>query len=99
MSIILMKLQGQADLRSVCSSAEAVELRVDLLSNWWDLDALREEVATLRSCLPLDTATIFTVRTRAEGGAADFVEQAVDLKMQLIRLAHRLAVHYIDVER
>ena len=60
---------------------------------------MRQQLAVLRSCISPDTAVIFTIRTVSEGGEADFSDKEPYLKMKLLALAKKQALHYIDVER
>ena len=93
-----------ANFEELTTGIDAIELRVDLLKTQSQIDAagphiaplsyVSEQVAAIRrvSSLPI----VYTVRTQSQGGA--FPDKAVKEAFDLLHLALRLAVEYIDVE-
>ena len=89
-----------ATLPAVVVGADAVELRVDLLSDPASsngiptVDFIYDQVASLRSAVSLPI--IFTLRTVSQGGKFPDYEHTAALA--LYRAAIRMAVEYIDLE-
>lgn len=90
-------------LEELTSGSDAVELRVDLLSqnglpptspNLPSLPYVASQVAAVRRHTPLPI--IFTVRTASQGGM--FPDSAEDAAFALMTLGLRLGCEYIDVE-
>lgn len=96
--------QAIPHIDELTQGVDALELRADLLKSPKDYEAIgetiprleyvQEQVTTLRraSSLPI----VFTVRTKAQGGA--FPDSAQQEAVDLLRLALQLAVEYVDVE-
>jgi pentafunctional AROM polypeptide len=79
-------------LEKATEGVQAIELRVDLLSNH-SLDFVKEQVSLLRrkTALPI----IFTVRSKGQGGGfTGSVQQMFDL----LQLAVRIGCEFIDME-
>jgi len=72
-----------------------IELRVDLLESQ-DEGFLREQLALLRRH-SLSKPLLFTLRTRAQGGAYE-IKEGTDAVFRLFELALRLGVEFIDLE-
>lgn len=100
-SLTLPDLRPASDiLDGVCVGSDAVELRVDLLSDPSSnseipsVDYVAEQMSFLRSRMPLPL--IFTIRTKGQGGR--FPDDAHDAAMQLYRLAFRSGCEFVDLE-
>ncbi|KYK56712.1 hypothetical protein DCS_03717 [Drechmeria coniospora] len=85
--------QALEKIPRVAVGSDAIELRVDLLENK-SLDAVSEQVSILRHAVSIPI--IFTVRTESQGGK--FPDNLVQERLDLYRLALKLAVSYLDVE-
>lgn len=81
-------------LADITKGVDALELRVDLLQSFYDLDFVKEQVALLRSLSPLPI--IFTVRSKNQGGS--FPDGAEEQMFKLLHLAVRLGCEFVDVE-
>ncbi|KAL0958835.1 hypothetical protein HGRIS_014152 [Hohenbuehelia grisea] len=93
-------------MEELTAGADAVELRADLLRSPKDYDALpghgyipptsyvAEQIALLRTATTLPI--VFTVRTVSQGGA--FPDKADKEALELLALALRVGVEYVDVE-
>ncbi|KAG6877429.1 hypothetical protein C0993_007480 [Termitomyces sp. T159_Od127] len=90
-------------INEISEGADALELRVDLLRAAEDNNKpevipskafVADQVAALRrvSSLPI----VFTVRSVSQGGA--FPDKAPEAAFELLKLALRLGVEYVDVE-
>lgn len=90
-------------LEEISAGSDALELRVDLLSPTGkgptaptvppkEFVALQLTALRQKSVLPI----VFTVRTRAQGGM--FPDDAEDEYFELVKLALRMGVEYVDVE-
>ncbi|KAG6890048.1 hypothetical protein C0995_012506 [Termitomyces sp. Mi166 len=95
--------QAFSVIDEISEGADALELRVDLLRSVEDYGKteiipsktfVADQVAALRrvSSLPI----VFTVRSASQGGA--FPDKASEAAFDLLKLALRLGVEYIDVE-
>ncbi|TFK37120.1 Shikimate dehydrogenase [Crucibulum laeve] len=96
--------QALPHIDELSEGVDALELRVDLLRSPKDYESIghiipsasyvADQIAILRraSSLPI----IFTVRTKAQGGA--FPDDAEVEVIQLLQLAIRLGVEYVDIE-
>lgn len=92
------------DIEELTAGVDAIELRVDLLRSPKDFDSLgpyiaptsyvADQIATLRRATSLPI--VFTVRTVAQGGS--FPDTEEDKAFELLNLAVRLGVEYIDIE-
>ncbi|KAF8880512.1 Shikimate dehydrogenase [Infundibulicybe gibba] len=92
------------NFEQLTEGADAVELRADLLRTSSDFDSIKpsiptvayvkEQVSAIRraSSLPI----VFTVRTVSQGGA--FPDTAEKEAFELLELALRLGVEYVDIE-
>lgn len=80
-------------LEELTFGANCIELRVDLLESQ-EPSFVREQLLLLQR--HTDLPVIFTVRTKAQGGAFDGTQEEI---FALMTLAVRLAVAYIDVEQ
>lgn len=91
-------------IEELTSGVDALELRVDLMKEPKDFDRfghhipslsyVAEQIATLRRATSLPI--VYTVRTVSQGGA--FPDSAIDKALELLRLALRLGIEYLDVE-
>ncbi|KAI9483923.1 MAG: EPSP synthase-domain-containing protein [Benjaminiella poitrasii] len=87
-------------LREMCESADAVELRVDLLKKPEEkeeisyIDYVGEQLAILRRTVSIPV--IFTVRSKGQAGAYPDDDEAG--MFELLHWAQRWACEYIDVE-
>ncbi|KAK9456610.1 EPSP synthase-domain-containing protein [Dipodascopsis uninucleata] len=86
-------------LSAVTAGVDALELRVDLLkpapySKIPSFDYVQEQIGILRKVTALPI--IFTVRSEAQGGK--FPNDAAKEAMELMLLALKLGVEYVDVE-
>eukprot|EP01125_Pyxidicula_operculata_P015299 TRINITY_DN5179_c0_g1_i1.p1 TRINITY_DN5179_c0_g1~~TRINITY_DN5179_c0_g1_i1.p1 ORF type:complete len:1253 (-),score=298.49 TRINITY_DN5179_c0_g1_i1:61-3783(-) len=84
-------------LPHITSNVQAIELRVDLLSNHLSHESVMNEVSLLKrkTNLPI----IFTVRTRSQGGSFDCYNIENQKSMfKLLELGVALGCDYIDVE-
>ncbi|KAG6854002.1 hypothetical protein C0991_011659 [Blastosporella zonata] len=95
--------QAFDSINEISEGADALELRVDLLRSAEDYSSpqaipskayVSAQVAALRRVTSLPI--IFTVRTVSQGGA--FPDNAHEAAFELLELALRLCVEYIDVE-
>lgn len=91
------------NLEELTAGADAIELRVDLLSpsgtspatdNMPPVSYVGQQVAILRKHTPLPI--IFTVRTKAEGGR--FPDGAEEQYAELVNCAIRWGCEYVDLE-
>ena len=82
------------DLSVICSGAHALELRIDCLKDFNDLDEVRGQCALLQYYSPLPL--IFTVRTKGQGGKFPSNQPAAVLK--LLELAFRMGFEHVDIE-
>ena len=93
-SLTLPSVKDSATMiRSTAVGSDAIELRVDLLDDW-NPDAVLEQVSILRSMAALPI--IFTVRTVSQGGK--FPDNDEQARLELYRLALKIAVDYLDLE-
>jgi len=87
-------------LPDLTTGVDAVELRVDLLRAPDALSAIPSQSYVTRQVAELRRTTslpiVFTVRTIAQGGA--FPDNAEGDAFELLKLALRLGVEYVDVE-
>ena len=87
-------------LEEVVVGSDAVELRVDLLEDPFQVgrppptEYVADQLATLRSLNSLPI--IFTVRTKCQGG--NFPDNALEEILALYHLALRMGVEFLDVE-
>lgn len=91
-------------MEQLSSGADAIELRVDLLRSHKDFDTLgpyvppaayvADQLAALRRATSLPV--VFTIRSASQGGA--FPDSAETEAFELLDLALRQGVEYIDVE-
>ncbi|ODV93994.1 hypothetical protein PACTADRAFT_51732 [Pachysolen tannophilus NRRL Y-2460] len=81
------------EIDAITSGADAVELRVDLLKSY-ETEFVANQVGLIRchSNLPI----IFTVRTKEQGGL--FPNDNISEIEELIQLAFKLGVSYLDLE-
>ena len=91
----------RAHIDQVTRAADAIEVRVDLLTSEFDEDRVAAYLAQLRSVSRLPI--IYTVRSKKQGGAfVDYCGQdAANSEMQMVRqleLGFRLGVQAIDIE-
>ncbi|KAG6809949.1 hypothetical protein H0H92_013940 [Tricholoma furcatifolium] len=93
--------QAFSNIDNIVEGADALELRVDLLrSSVASSDAIpskafvADQVAALRRVTSLPI--VFTVRTVSQGGA--FPDKATEAAFDLLALALRLGVEYVDIE-
>ncbi|KAG5645666.1 hypothetical protein DXG03_005503 [Asterophora parasitica] len=96
--------QAFSQIDELSEGADALELRVDLLRLLKDYEQagpvipspsfVSDQVAALRTVTSLPI--VFTVRTVSQGGA--FPDDAADEAFELLDLALRLGVEYVDVE-
>ncbi|KAG6872407.1 hypothetical protein C0992_009635, partial [Termitomyces sp. T32_za158] len=95
--------QAFSVIDEILEGADALELRVDLLRSAEDYNKpevipskvfVADQVAALRrvSSLPI----VFTVRSVSQGGS--FPDKAPEAAFELLKLALRLGVEYVDVE-
>jgi pentafunctional AROM polypeptide len=97
-------VQALPKMEELTAGVDAVELRVDLLRSIQDYDTLApnipsvtyvtDQIVTLRRTTSLPI--VFTVRTVSQGGA--FPDSSEGKAFELLNLALRLGVEYIDVE-
>ncbi|KAF1326634.1 3-phosphoshikimate 1-carboxyvinyltransferase, partial [Globisporangium splendens] len=85
---------ARALIKDITEGVDALELRVDLLKSYSDINFVASQVTLLRSLSPLPI--IFTVRSRAQGGAFPDDDEAT--MFQLLHLAVRLGCEFVDVE-
>lgn len=90
-------------LDELCTGTDALELRVDLLSPTGSAPNApsippKEFVAMQFTALRQKTAlpVVFTIRTKSQGGS--FPDDAIEEYFDLIKLALRMGVEYIDLE-
>lgn len=91
-------------IHELTQGVDAIELRVDLLRASKDYDSIEysiptlayvsSQVAALRRVTSLPI--VFTVRTQSQGGS--FPDAAEKEAVELLKLALRLGVEYVDVE-
>jgi pentafunctional AROM polypeptide len=81
-------------LDEITKGVDALELRVDLLRSFDDLEFVKAQVAQLRALSPLPV--IFTVRSQHQGGS--FPDGAEDKMFELLQLGVRLGCEFVDVE-
>ncbi|ORY86426.1 EPSP synthase-domain-containing protein [Protomyces lactucae-debilis] len=90
--------QGLELLQQITAGCDAVELRVDLLQDGPEpvpsIAYVSEQVALLRE--RLDMPIIFTIRTKSQGG--NFPNDREDLAVELMCLAAKWAIEFIDFE-
>ena len=80
-------------ITAITAGCDAAELRVDLLHKH-DKDFISSQIALLRRCTALPI--IFTIRTKSQGG--NWPDREEQSAIELMQLAGRLAVEYIDFE-
>ncbi|KAG6820344.1 hypothetical protein H0H93_002004 [Arthromyces matolae] len=95
--------QAFSVIDEITEGADALELRVDLLRSAGAQDSsenipsktfVADQVAALRRVTSLPI--VFTVRSRSQGGA--FPDTASDAAFELLNMALRLGIEYVDVE-
>jgi pentafunctional AROM polypeptide len=93
-SLTFSDVESVADiLETITEGAHAIELRVDLLKSQ-DVEFVGQQLALLRSLSPLPI--VFTVRTKAQGGALPDSEFAA--MMTLLTYGIRWGCEYLDVQ-
>ncbi|KAF6011845.1 hypothetical protein HII13_002313 [Brettanomyces bruxellensis] len=83
----------QPQIDAITAGCNAVELRVDRLVAH-DTDSVALQVGLLR--MYTDLPIIFTVRTQSQGGS--FPDADTDSLAELVQLAFRLGLEYVDLE-
>ena len=96
--------QALPHIEELTEGVDALELRADLLRSQKDYESIgqvipsasyvRSQIAVLRRVTSLPI--VFTVRTKSQGGA--FPDTAVQEAADLLGLALRMGVEYVDVE-
>lgn len=81
-------------LDDITKGVDALELRVDLLQLFDDVDYVRQQVTQLRALSQLPI--IFTVRSKHQGGS--FPDGAEKQMFDLLQLGVRLGCEFVDVE-
>lgn len=85
---------AQPLIEAITTGVDALELRVDLLACCQDTAAVAAQVARLRALSPLPI--IFTVRSKAQGGA--FPDDDEAKMFELLALGVRVGCEFVDVE-